>query len=154
RIHRLVEGEPDGGEEVVGKVANHRAGVDLGAQHIEGDRELVAGDFPGDEVAVLVHGVAERVVDVRPDHPGGLVGEVGGELDVELRVGVVRRRDAESGGRETTRPVNHNLVGGEGGRVHRLVERNLLQHGVQRARQIGTAGRDARSGHDLGAEDV
>src|SRR5262249_9014625 len=79
RVHRLVEGHPHATVDLVLDVAARGAEVDPGPLDVERDHVLVAGDLAGDQVAVLVHGVAERVEDVGPDDQGKPPGGGGGE---------------------------------------------------------------------------
>src|SRR5262249_34514927 len=108
---------------------------------------LVAGDLARDKVAVLVHRVAEEVLNVRPDdHVVGAGGRDRVEEDVEL--GAVRAGDGDDvvDGDRAVGAGETDLIGEKGGRVHRLVEGHAhVVHVEGQAAAGGRAGDDLRA---------
>src|SRR5262249_52165860 len=90
----------------------------------EPSRVSISGEFPFEEVPVLVHRVARQVSDIGTDEHGVTTrGKLRGEADVELRV--VGTGDGVDG-RDVDRAVGAakggNTFEGEGIRTHRLVK--------------------------------
>jgi hypothetical protein len=140
-VHRYAEVHPYVVKNARLEIANVAGVGDARPRDAERGRVLVAWNFTVNQVAVLVHLVAEQVADVRSqDHRVGACRCLRPEINVEWgEVGARDREDAVNADRPSWPAEAGDLGWREGGHVDRLAEGD--PHSVHRLAGVGDRGR-------------